>query len=120
MFSNFDEAKEFIRTHDVRMIDLKYTDLWGRWHHVTLPASQFTPQLFAEGVGFDASSVGLKPLKAGDMAEVINGLGRGKSPNLGKIVTVGKLAGCSYHYGTIRHFTGHGILQLAERPFVGV
>jgi glutamine synthetase len=70
VFSTFDEAKEFIRTHDVRMIDLKYTDLWGRWHHVTLPASQFTPQLFVEGVGFDASSVGLKPLKAGDMITV--------------------------------------------------
>jgi hypothetical protein len=55
-----------------------------------------------------------EPLKAGDLAEVINGLGRGKSPNLGKIVTVGKLAGESYHYGPIRHCTGPGVIQLSD------
>jgi glutamine synthetase len=70
MFLNFDEAKRFVVDNDVRMVDLKYTDLWGRWHHVTLPVSQFTPDLLEEGVGFDASSVGLKPLKAGDMVAV--------------------------------------------------
>ena len=26
------------------MIDLKFSDLWGRWHHVTLSASEFTPE----------------------------------------------------------------------------
>jgi glutamine synthetase len=70
MFGNVEEAQQFIRDRGVRMVDLKYTDLWGRWHHVTVPASQFTPQLLEEGVGFDASSVGLKPLKAGDMVVV--------------------------------------------------
>ena len=67
MFHNFDEAKQFVLDRQIQMVDLKYTDLWGRWHHVTLPVSQFAPDLLEEGVGFDASSVGLKPLKAGDM-----------------------------------------------------
>ena len=70
MFDSFDEAKRFVLDHDVKMVDLKYTDLWGRWHHVTLPASQFTPSRLEQGVGFDASSVGLKPVKAGDMVVV--------------------------------------------------
>ena len=70
MFHSFDEATRFVRDNDVKMVDLKYCDLWGRWHHVTLPASQFMPRLLEEGVGFDASSVGLKPLKAGDMVIV--------------------------------------------------
>ncbi len=70
MFQSFDEARWFVTHHDIKMVDLKYTDLWGRWHHVTLPAAQFTPALLEEGVGFDASSVGLKPLKAGDMVVV--------------------------------------------------
>lgn len=70
MFHDFDTAKEFISDHGVKMVDLKYCDLWGRWHHVTVPASQFSPSLLEEGVGFDASSVGLKPLKAGDMVVV--------------------------------------------------
>ena len=63
MFTNFDEAKTFVVDNDVKMVDFKYTDLWGRWHHVTLPASQFTLRRIEDGVGFDASSVGLKPLK---------------------------------------------------------
>ena len=70
MFQCFDEAKQFVVSNGVKMVDLKYTDLWGRWHHVTVPASQFTPSLLDQGVGFDASSVGLKPLKAGDMVTV--------------------------------------------------
>ncbi|NLF13799.1 MAG: type I glutamate--ammonia ligase [Anaerolineaceae bacterium] len=70
MFQDFDEAKAFIQEQGVRMVDLKYTDLWGRWHHVTVPVSQFTQELVEEGVGFDASSVGLKPLKSGDMVTV--------------------------------------------------
>ncbi len=70
MFDNFDQARHFIADNDVKMVDLKYSDLWGRWHHVTVPAIQFMPSLIEEGVGFDASSVGLKPLKAGDMVVV--------------------------------------------------
>jgi glutamine synthetase len=70
MFHSFDETRHFVDEHDIKMVDLKYTDLWGRWHHVTVPATQFTPVLLEEGVGFDASSVGLKPLKAGDMVVV--------------------------------------------------
>jgi len=70
MFETIDQARLFIVDHGIKMVDLKYTDLWGRWHHVTVPASQFTPEILEEGVGFDASSVGLKPLKAGDMVVV--------------------------------------------------
>lgn len=70
MFSNFDQAQKFIADNAVKMVDLKYADLWGRWHHVTVPASQFTSRRVQDGVGFDASSVGLKPLKAGDMVVV--------------------------------------------------
>jgi glutamine synthetase len=70
MFLGFDEAQRFVMDKGVKMVDLKYCDLWGRWHHVTLPASQFMPRLLEDGVGFDASSVGLKPLKAGDMVVV--------------------------------------------------
>lgn len=68
MFSNFKEASDFISTHQIRFIDLKFIDLWGRWHHVTLSAKEFSPNLLKEGVGFDGSSVGLKSVKSGDMA----------------------------------------------------
>ncbi len=67
MFKNFAEAAAFVREHNVRMVDLKFTDLWGRWHHVTISATEFSSELMSEGVGFDGSSVGFKSVKSGDM-----------------------------------------------------
>jgi glutamine synthetase len=52
------------------MVDLKFCDLWGRWHHVTIPVGRFDERLLAEGVGFDGSSVGFKTVSAGDMVLV--------------------------------------------------
>jgi glutamine synthetase len=68
MFQNFESVSAFINEHAIRMIDLKFTDLWGRAHHVTLSAKEFTPATLQAGVGFDGSSVGLKSVKSGDMA----------------------------------------------------
>lgn len=67
MFKGFEEARAFIQAEAIRMIDLTFSDLWGRWHHVSIPASQFNDQLMRDGVGFDGSSVGLKSVKSGDM-----------------------------------------------------
>jgi len=67
VFTNFDQALDFVKKNGISMIDLKFVDLWGRWHHVTISASQFTPSLMEDGVGFDGSSVGFKSVRAGDM-----------------------------------------------------
>ncbi len=68
MFRDFAEASAYLREHNVRMVDLKFSDLWGRWHHVTLSSSQFNADVMTSGVGFDGSSVGFKNVRAGDMA----------------------------------------------------
>jgi len=70
MFSAFEEARRYVEENDVQMVDLKFADLWGRWHHLTIPRSQFTPALVEDGIGFDGSAVGLKSVKAGDMVLV--------------------------------------------------
>ena len=70
MFNTFEEAQRYVEQNDVQMIDLKFTDLWGRWRHLTITQSQFTPTLMEAGVGFDGSAVGLKSVKAGDMVLV--------------------------------------------------
>jgi glutamine synthetase len=70
MFKNFAEAAAFVREHTIRMVDLKFTDLWGRWHHVTISATEFSSDLMSAGVGFDGSSVGFKSVKSGDMVLV--------------------------------------------------
>jgi glutamine synthetase len=68
MFEDFATASAFVREHQIRMIDLRYCDLAGRWRRVTLSASEFKPSLMRSGVGFDGSSVGFKSVKSGDMA----------------------------------------------------
>ena len=49
------------------MIDLKFIDLFGQWHHLTIPSAFFTEETFSSGVPFDGSSVGFKTVEAGDM-----------------------------------------------------
>jgi glutamine synthetase len=70
MFKTFEQVRSFLDEQQIQMVDMKFTDLWGRWHHLTVPASQFTPQLLEQGIGFDGSAVGLKSVKAGDMVLV--------------------------------------------------
>ena len=67
MFETFSQAEAFLRAQAIQMVDLKFSDLWGRWRHVSIPAAEFNSALMSEGVGFDGSSVGLKSVKAGDM-----------------------------------------------------
>jgi len=68
MFSNISEAAEFIQKNKIRMVDLKFCDLWGKWHHVTIAQSEFHENLFNTGIGFDGSSVGFKSVHSGDMS----------------------------------------------------
>jgi len=42
---------------EVDMVDLRFTDLLGMWHHFTLPARELSEDLFEEGIGFDGSSI---------------------------------------------------------------
>lgn len=68
MFDTFEKADEFIHLKNIQMIDLKFCDLWGRWHHVTISRDEFNPKLMLHGIGFDGSSVGFKSVHSGDMA----------------------------------------------------
>jgi glutamine synthetase len=67
MFEDMGAVRRHMEETGVRMVDLKFVDLWGRWHHVTVPASQFTEQQYEEGLGFDGSSVGFRSVNSGDM-----------------------------------------------------
>jgi len=53
---------------DVTMVDLRFTDLLGMWHHFTLPAGELSAELFEEGIGFDGSSIrGFQEIHESDM-----------------------------------------------------
>lgn len=68
------KIRELFKTaqeQNVEMVDLKFCDLFGRWHHITIPVSQFDETVFTQGIAFDGSSVpGFKKLEAGDMVLV--------------------------------------------------
>ncbi|MBM3317082.1 MAG: type I glutamate--ammonia ligase [Candidatus Eisenbacteria bacterium] len=57
-----------LRRHKVEMIDLKFSDLAGRWRHVTLPVSAFDASVLVEGIPFDGSNIaGFIRKETGDM-----------------------------------------------------
>ena len=70
MFHDFNEAVSFIDSNSIEQVDLKFCDLWGRWHHVTVSAAGFNQELMDQGIGFDGSSVGFKSVSSGDMVMV--------------------------------------------------
>ena len=52
----------------VDMVDLRFTDLLGMWHHLTLPARELSEALFEDGIGFDGSSIrAFKEIHESDM-----------------------------------------------------
>lgn len=69
-FADIQEAMQFVEQKGIRLVDLKFSDLWGQWRHVTISAREFGERLMQDGVGFDGSSVGFKSVEAGDMVLV--------------------------------------------------
>ncbi len=56
------------RRSNVEYVNLRFADLAGRWHQVTIPISNFGPHIFNTGVVFDGSSVaGFTRLESGDL-----------------------------------------------------
>ncbi|MBN1231679.1 MAG: type I glutamate--ammonia ligase [Anaerolineales bacterium] len=51
------DVVEFAKKHKLSIIDVKFTDLMGRWHHFSMPIEYLTEDIFADGLGFDGSSI---------------------------------------------------------------
>ena len=58
---------EFIREHDIKMVDFKMVDIAGQYRHVTIPATSFTEDTLISGIGFDASNYGYAVIEKSDM-----------------------------------------------------
>ena len=58
----------YIKEHDVKFVDLKFTDTLGKEQHITLPVHNVDEQFFEEGKAFDGSSIkGWKSIGQSDM-----------------------------------------------------
>lgn len=65
------EVVAYVKEQDVQMIDLRFSDFPGLWHHFSIPVSEFGEDTFEDGVGFDGSSLrGWLPINASDMLVV--------------------------------------------------
>src|ERR1700724_2680504 len=48
---------EFAAANNVKMVDLRFTDLPGLWHHVSYPIHELSEGSFEDGFGMDGSSI---------------------------------------------------------------
>ena len=62
------EVLAFAQAQGVKVFDLRFVDVPGVWQHASIPASQFTEETFAKGIGFDGSSIrGFQAIQESDM-----------------------------------------------------
>lgn len=62
------DVLKMIQDHEVKFVDLRFTDTNGKEHHVTVPAHTFDTDKFEDGHAFDGSSIaGWKNIHASDM-----------------------------------------------------
>src|SRR5271156_6569644 len=66
--SNPKSVIEMARKQGAKMVDIKFVDTFGTWQHFTVPMSELNEDSFADGLGFDGSSIrGWKSIEASDM-----------------------------------------------------
>ncbi|WP_417616873.1 glutamate--ammonia ligase [Oceanisphaera sp.] len=52
-----DNVMDMIKEHDVKFIDLRFTDIKGKEQHISIPVNQVNDDFFEEGKMFDGSSM---------------------------------------------------------------
>jgi len=67
-FDSIDTLMEYIDKKHIKMIDFKFTGIFGDYHHITIPSSRLDKDLLNRGINFDGSSIpGFKNIESGDM-----------------------------------------------------
>lgn len=62
------EVLQRARSGGVKVVDIRFTDLLGAWQHFSVPLGEFEEDVFAEGLGFDGSSIrGFQAINESDM-----------------------------------------------------
>lgn len=68
MAETIGEVLAMVRDEGVEFVDLRFVDVPGLQQHVSLPAAMLTEDLFADGQGFDGSSIrGFREIEESDM-----------------------------------------------------
>ncbi len=62
------DAVKFVKDNEVKIVDIRFTDLMGTWQHFSVPVKHFTEDRFEEGLAFDGSSIrGFQAINESDM-----------------------------------------------------
>jgi glutamine synthetase len=62
------DVLDLAKKNKIEIVDLKFIDMPGLWQHFSIPAAELTEELFAEGIGFDGSSIrGFQAINESDM-----------------------------------------------------
>ncbi|WEK55236.1 MAG: type I glutamate--ammonia ligase [Candidatus Cohnella colombiensis] len=62
------QVLDLIKEKDIEFVDFRFTDLLGRAHHITIPATEVEADTFVNGVAFDGSSIqGFRGIEESDM-----------------------------------------------------
>jgi glutamine synthetase len=62
------EVLKLAKQKGALIVDLRFIDMPGLWQHFSIPVSELTEELFAEGIGFDGSSIrGFQAINESDM-----------------------------------------------------
>ncbi len=62
------EVLSLIEQEGVQYVDLRFSDPFGQWQHMTLPAYEISEESFEAGIGFDGSSIrGWQSINESDM-----------------------------------------------------
>ena len=68
------DAVAFVKENDAQIVDIRFTDLLGTWQHFSMPAVDFTEDVFEDGLGFDGSSIrGFQSINESDMLLIPDG-----------------------------------------------
>ena len=66
--SEIEKVFKLMKDRDVKIVDLKFTDMLGQWHHFSVTTNEFSVETFEDGIGFDGSSIrGFQRIHESDM-----------------------------------------------------
>ena len=69
------EVTQLIKDQGIKLIDFKFADLLGTWQHFTTTLTEYSEDLFTDGLGFDGSSIrGWRVINASDMVKRFNAM----------------------------------------------
>ncbi|MBX3110675.1 MAG: type I glutamate--ammonia ligase [Fimbriimonadaceae bacterium] len=75
------EALKFIAENEAQFLDIRFTDLFGMWHHFTIPTTMVNEGVFEDGLMFDGSSIrGFQTINESDMLLLLDPAGMFMDP----------------------------------------